>query len=107
MHAKSRNICCLVYSSPPICKPGLLLESKTHYCIVGNFHEELPLIRQNIIRKCIVFVDKDRAIVLIHENIIREMLYREFLPQKFPAIRHAHTGSGGRVIPPIDSLPRL
>ena len=64
-------------ASPPICQPGLLLESKTHYRIAGNFREELQAIREIIIIcECLVFVDKDRAIALIRKkNIIREMLY--------------------------------
>ena len=37
---------------------------------------ELQAIRENIICECLVFlVDKDRAIALISESIICEMLY--------------------------------
>ena len=47
---------------------------------------ELQAIRGNIIRECLFFVDKDRAIALIRENIIHEMLYlvhsRKFSPMK-------------------------
>ena len=53
-----------------------------------NFLEfrELQAIRENIIRECLVFVDKDRAIALICENILREMFREKFLLRKFPAI---------------------
>ena len=58
---------------------------------MGDYFCELQAICENIIRECLAFVDKDRAIVLIREKIIREMLYlvhsRKFSPAKFPAIR--------------------
>ena len=60
----------------------------TTYRISGNFREfrELQAIRENIICECLVFVDKDRAIALIRENIIHEMLYlahsQKFSPAK-------------------------
>ena len=41
------------------------------YHIVGNFHK-LQAVCENIIRKCLVFIDKDRAIALIRKNIVRE-----------------------------------
>ena len=50
---------------------------------MGNFHEEyfrefreLQAIRESVIRECLVFVDKDRALALI-----REMLYLAHLRQ--------------------------
>ena len=44
----------------------------------------------------LVFVDKDRAIALIRENIIREMrICKKILPRKFPAIRYAATRRHG------------
>ena len=55
---------------------------------------ELLAIRENIICKCLVFVDKDRAIVLIRENIICEMLYlahsRTFSPTKISRYTVVH-----------------
>ena len=44
---------------------------------------ELQAIRESIIHECLVFVDKDRAIALIRENIIRKMLYLAH-SRKFP-----------------------
>ena len=46
-------------------------------CVGEKFREfrKLQAIRENIIRECLVFVHKDRAIALIRENIIREMIY--------------------------------
>ena len=48
---------------------------------MGENFRDLQAIRENIIRECLVFVDKDRAIALI-----REMLYlahsRKFSPAK-------------------------
>ena len=73
----------------PNAQPGIV------YCIMENFHgrkfRELQAICENIIRECL-FVDKDRAIVLIRENSIREMLYlKKFSPAKIS--RHIVTHS--------------
>ena len=61
-----------------------------YYRIAGNFvgenFRELRAIRENtcIIRECLVFAEKDRAIALIRENIIHQKLYlvhpRNFSP---------------------------
>ena len=60
------------------------------YRIVGNCcgrnFSRITGYSRNIIHEFLVFVDKDRAIVLIRENIIREILYlkhsRKFSPTK-------------------------
>ena len=61
------------------CKQEIPYSGKHEFC-------ELQAIRENIIHECFVFVDKDRTIALIRENIIREMLYlvhsRKFSPVK-------------------------
>ena len=51
----------------------------------ANYRLFVKILSANVL----FFVHKDRAIALIHENIIREMCIREhFLPRKFPAMRY-------------------
>ena len=56
---------------------------------ITGYYRLLQAIRENIIRECPVFVDKNRAIALIRENIISEMLRirEKFVSRNFPAIR--------------------
>ena len=52
-----------------------------------NFLANFQSIRENFMRECLVLVDKDRAIALIHEMLYLAYL-GNFLSQKFPTVRY-------------------